>query len=262
MISLAFDSHVATIVLNRSPVNAINEDWLDALDGAIDQIQSNGAIRVVWIRSNQRLFSAGADLDLMRSRFDSPEGRDKMIVFVRRIQQVYARLEALDAVSVAEVAGAAMGGGFELALSCDLRVIGETAKVGLPEARLGLLPGAGGTQRLTRRCGDAIARRLILGAEIVDGQMAATLGLADWSVADGDIETFTRDLVERIAAMPGQALAACKRCIEVAHDPSNRGFEAELAGTHALLASEETQTLVREFLDQGRSEKPAARTAT
>ena len=258
MISLALDDHHAIVTLCRPPVNAINEEWLTALDEAISQIESHSEIGVVWIRSSERLFSAGADLGLMRDRFSTEAGRDLMISFVRRIQRVYARLEALGAVSIAEINGAAMGGGLELALACDLRVIAEEAKVGLPEARLGLLPGAGGTQRLTRRCGDPVARRLILGAEIIDGLTAAELGLADWSVPGTGIESFTRSLVERIANLPTHALAACKTCIDSAHESSDRGFERELAGTLNLLASEKTQYLVSRFLDRDKSETKEA----
>ncbi|MBZ0218455.1 MAG: enoyl-CoA hydratase/isomerase family protein [Fimbriimonadaceae bacterium] len=248
MISLAIDQNIAIITLCHPPANAISEEWLDSLDSALEQIEADSKINVIRVRSSERLFCAGADLKLMASRFDTSEGRNLMVSFVRRIQKVFARLENMTAVSVAEIGGAAMGGGLELALSCDLRVVADNAKLGLPEARLGLLPGAGGTQRMTRRCGDAVARRLILGAEIVDGKTAQELNVAQWSVPGSEIVAFTDNLVGRIGTLTAQSLTECKRCISAAHHDSDSGFEFELAGTHKLLATEETQERVRRFL--------------
>jgi len=249
-ISLAIEGAVAIATLCRPPVNAINEEWVARLVAVLDEVEAARQVSVLWIRSNQRAFSAGADLALMRSRFGSDEGRRKMVDFTRELQAVYARLEGLGKVSIAEIGGAAMGGGFELALACDLRAVADTAKVGLPEARLGLLPGAGGTQRLTRLCGDSTARRLILGAEVVDGAQAVALGLAHWVAPAADLEAYTGSVAARIGELPAAALAACKRCIDAALDESRNGYEVELAETGLLLASGETQQRVKRFLEK------------
>ncbi len=169
MISLSIEGAIAKATLNRPPVNAINEEWVARLDEVLDEVERHEEVGVLWIRSSEKVFCAGADLALMRSIFDSPEGRERMIALTRRMQDVFARLEALPKATLAEIGGAAMGGGFELALACDLRIVSDSARVGLPEARLGLLPAAGGTQRMTRLCGESVARRLILGAELVNG---------------------------------------------------------------------------------------------
>ncbi len=250
MIELRTEGAVAVVTLSRPPVNAVNGTWTDRLAEIVGQIARDGAIGVLWIRSALNAFCAGADLELMRAGFESEQGRERMIDVVQRMQQVFARLEALGAVSIAELGGAALGGGFELALACDLRVVADTATVGLPEAGLGLLPGAGGTQRLTRLCGDALARRLILGAEVVRGADAVALGLAHWVAPRAELEAYTRGLVERIAGFPPQALAACKRCIGAALDPRADGFALELAETRRLYGSPETQRRVRRFLDK------------
>ena len=105
----------------------------------------------------------------------------------RRLQRLAARLETAPLVTLAEIGGAALGGGFELALACDLRIAANEAKVGLPEAGLGLLAAAGGTQRLTRLVGPGIAKRLILGAETLDGAAAERLGLVQWAVPRADL---------------------------------------------------------------------------
>jgi enoyl-CoA hydratase/carnithine racemase len=245
MISLSIEGPVAVATLSRPPVNAIDEGWIARLQEVLSRAAE---ARVLVIRSSQRAFSAGADLALMRSRFDSAEGRALMVAFVREMQRAYARLEASPLVSIAEIGGAAMGGGLELALACDFRLACTTAKLGLPEARLGLLPGAGGTQRLTRLCGEASAKRLILGAEVVDGAEAARLGIVQWAVPPGDLASRAQQLAEELAALPAESLAACKRCIAAAR--GEHGFEMELEATGALLASEDTQGRVRAFLEK------------
>ena len=250
MISLAIEGGVAIATLCRPPVNAINEEWIVRLDRVLDEVEAAAEVKVLWIRSRERVFCAGADLALMRKRFGAAAGRQQMVDMTRRLQAVYARLESLGKVSIAEIGGAALGGGFELALACDLRTVADTAKVGLPEARLGLLPGAGGTQRLTRLCGEGTSRRLILGAEVVDGAQAVALGLAHWVAPAAELETLTRSVVAPISELPAAALAACKRCIDAALDESKDGFEVELAETGLLLASEETQQRVKQFLDR------------
>lgn len=252
MISLTIEGAVATATLCRPPVNAINDEWLTRFEEVLDEVEADAAVNVLWIRSNQRVFCAGADLELIRSLFDSAVGREQMIATTRRMQTVFARLERSPKVSVVEINGAAMGGGFELALSCDMRLVADSASVGLPEARLGLLPAAGGTQRMTRICGDAVARRLILGAEVLKGADVVALGCAHWVAPAADLEKLARAQVYRLAELPGAALAACKQCIFAALDPAVDGFEAELAGSAALLASAGTQQLVQGFLSRQR----------
>ena len=242
-IDLALDGAAAILTLERPPVNAIDEDWLKSLDGALDAVQSAGRVSCLLVRSSQRAFCAGADLALMRSRFDTPAGRDLMLRFVRELQRVYARLERLPQATLAEIGGSAMGGGLELALACDLRIAAEDARLGLPEVKLGLLPGAGGTQRLTRIAGEAVAKRLILRGEIVQGREAAALGLVHWAVPAAELAARARAIVAEITALPPAAVAACKHCIGAAD-----GYEAEVLATGELLAGAETQRRVRDFL--------------
>jgi enoyl-CoA hydratase/carnithine racemase len=247
MIHLEIAGSVAVATLARGPVNAICEDWIERLHEVIGQAKD---ARVFLVRSSEKAFSAGADLALMRSRFDTAEGRAKMIGFAREMQRAYAKLEASPLVSIAEIGGAAMGGGLELALACDFRLAAASAKLGLPEARLGLLPGAGGTQRLTRLCGEGVAKRLILGAEVVDGGEAARLGIVQWAVPADELASRAQRLAADLAALPAASLAACKRCIAAAGGED--GYEMELEATGALLASEDTQGRVRSFLEKRR----------
>lgn len=251
-ISLQLDGPLAVATLSRAPVNAINDEWLACLDEALARVERAEGVAALLIRSSERIFSAGADLELMRSRFDTPHGRERMVAFVREIQRVYARLARLPQVTVAEIGGAALGGGFELALACDLRIAAEQAKLGLPEARLGLLPGAGGTQRLTRIAGEATAKRLILGGEVVTGTAAEALGLVQWAVPAPDLQPRAMALAAGIAALPAAAVRACKRCIDAAREPGTDGYELEIVHTAELFANEKTQALVRKFLAKER----------
>ncbi len=249
-ISLAIDDGVAIATLCRPPVNAIDDAWVERLNRVLDDVEADGRVRVLWIRSGQRVFCAGADLAFMRRCFATDEGRRAMIALTRRMQQAYARIERSPLVSIAEIGGAALGGGFELALACDMRVVADEARIGLPEARLGLLPAAGGTQRLTRICGDSTARRLILGAEVVQGSEAVALGLAQWHAPAAQLREMAGAVARRIAALPRAALRESKRCIAAALDPAQDGYEAELAGSAVLLGLAETRELVRRFLDR------------
>jgi len=250
MIEIHIDDHVASVILDRAPVNALNEELLAGLNGVLDEIENNREVSVVHLRSNQKAFCAGADLAMMKGLLETPEGKDAMIDFVRRIQQMLFRLERINAVTVAEIGRAALGGGLELALACDLRVASDNVKLGLPEANLGLLPAAGGTQRLTRLCGEPVARRLILGAEVITGTEAKNLGVVQWSVPAEQLSQWTQDLVKRLSTLPVHALAACKRCIAASLDDSIDGYELELTETRKLHDIPESQNRIQAFLDK------------
>jgi enoyl-CoA hydratase/carnithine racemase len=164
------------------------------------------------------------------------------------MQRLYERLEAAPLATLAEIAGAALGGGLELALACDFRVAATDAPIGLPEASLGLVPGAGGTQRLTRLAGPGVAKRLILGAEVIDGAQAERLGIVQWARPRAELAAWTGELAVRLAAMPKAALAANKRCIAAATDPDRDGYADELFETRALYDHPETRDKVHAFL--------------
>ena len=252
MITLALDGALAVCTLSRPPVNAIDEAWLARLDQALATVEGAPGVGALLLRSTERAFCAGADLALMRSRMDSADGRGRFVAFVREIQRVFARLERLPQVTLAEIGASALGGGLELALSCDLRIAADDARLGLPETRLGLLPGAGGTQRLTRIAGEATAKRLILGAEVVSGAQAAALGIVQWSAPAAELAGRARALAAEIAALPASAIAQAKRCITAAVTGEADGYEMELSATASLLEQDETQGLVQRFLDKRR----------
>jgi enoyl-CoA hydratase/carnithine racemase len=175
-------------------------------------------------------------------------GADVMRQNIVGFHALFDRIEALPCVTLAEIGGSAQGGGFELALACDLRMASTSAKLGLPEAKLGLIPGAGGTQRLTRLCGPGTAARIILGCDVVDGATACQLGMVQWAVAPEKLAQEAEKLAQRIAAQSAPALQVAKRCMGRVSKLTADGFEAELNGTHTLVSTVEAQTRIQAFL--------------
>ena len=173
-----------------------------------------------------------------------------MVDMVRSMQQLFLRIETATVVTLAEIGGAATGGGLELALACDLRVAAIDAMLGLPEAGLGLIPAAGGTQRLTRLCGEGTAKRLILGAELIDGAEALRLGIVQWARPRAELPGWTRELATRVSRTPKAALALSKRCIHAQGDPARDGFAEEVTATRSLYDQHETVAKVSAFLNK------------
>jgi enoyl-CoA hydratase/carnithine racemase len=248
MITTEVTGRVAVLTLARAPVNAIDAGWLAAFNGALDALAQRGDWHVLHVRSGVKVFSAGADLAEMRARLQSAAGIDSMVAIAAGMQALFARIEALPQVSLVELSGAALGGGFELALACDLRVAADEAKIGLPEASLGLVPGAGGTQRLTRLAGRGLASRLILCGEVLDGARAAALGLVQWSVPRAELPARAAAVAAQLAALPAGALAAAKGCIAAAANATGDGFEKELAASRRLYGNRTTLERVDQFL--------------
>jgi enoyl-CoA hydratase len=248
MIFMHTNDAVTVLTLSQPPVNAINGDWVTAFGAKLDDLASGPPCTVLHIRSDQKVFCAGADLREVRMHMEVSDGADRMYAYVAGIQRLYARIEQLPQVVLAEIGGAAMGGGLELALACDLRIASAEARLGLPEARLGLLPGAGGTQRLTRLCGPALAARLILGAEILDGVAASALGVVNWAVPHVELAQRATEIVRGIASLPTAALAASKACIAAAGHSDRGGYTDELEFTRRLFNNVETRQRVEAFL--------------
>ncbi|WP_322966318.1 enoyl-CoA hydratase/isomerase family protein [Sphingomonas fuzhouensis] len=237
------------LTLDRPPVNAINDEWLATFHQFLDGIEVRDDISVLHLRSAHKIFCAGMDVAHIAGLMARADGADAMVRDVREFQRAFARLERLPQVVLAEIGGAALGGGLELALACDLRIAADEAKLGLPEAKLGLIPGAGGTQRLTWLCGRGTASRLILSGEIIDGQAALALGLVQWSVARAELATTAAAIGDRIAALSTGSVRQAKQLIAAAGDSGRDGFAEELEADRLLFALPDTQTRIAAFLN-------------
>lgn len=249
MLEVKRSGGIVTVTMQRAPVNAFDPGFVGAWNDLIDTLEAD-LPTVLHLRSAQKVFSAGADLKMMRETFARDDAAARMLVHVDHMQKVFTRIEALGCVTVAEIAGAALGGGFELALACDIRIAGHGATLGLPETRIGLIPGAGGTQRLTRLCGPGIAKRIILGCDMVDGATAERLGLVQWSRPDAELAAFAAETVARIAGLSRGALASSKRCIAAATDAIDTGLLIERLETLQLFNQDDTRNRVRAFLER------------
>lgn len=246
MIRVTQSGGIATVLMSRPPVNAVDHAFIAALNGVLDEIERTKPT-VVVIKSDQKCFSAGADLAMIQGYFSKPAGTAEMVDYVKALHAVYNRLERCEAVTIAAIGGPALGGGLELALACDLRVASTAAKIGLPEARIGMIPGAGGTQRLPRLVGPGIAARMILGAEILDGGEAARLGVVQWAVAPGELDAKVAEVADRIAGLARPALAACKACMAAWFDPKTDGFALEIEQPLTLMETKEARERIAAF---------------
>lgn len=241
---------VQCLTLSHPPVNAIDPAWVAAFAERLDALEGSKDVVVLHLRSALRVFCAGADLKLMRDCFTLEAGVERLVAHVRAMQQLYDRIEALPQVVLAEIGGAAHGGGLELALACDLRIVADEATLGLPEAGLGLVPGAGGTQRLQRLCGPGLARRLILAGERLSGVEAVHAGLAQWSAPLDALPARAGEIARRIAALSPAGLAACKRCLRAGEDALQTGLLIERLETERLLHHPDTRRRVSSFLER------------
>jgi enoyl-CoA hydratase len=246
MIRAVHAGAVVTVVLDRPPVNAIDRDFVAAFNDVVDGIEKLAPSLVV-IQSAHKCFSAGADLALVRDCFGAPAGVAAMVDYVKSLHRLFNRVERLEAVTLAVIDGPALGGGLELALSCDLRIASARAKIGLPEARVGMIPGAGGTQRLTRLCGPGVSARLILGGETVGGEEAARLGVVQWGVETEALDARVDEIVARVVGLSRPALLASKDCIAAWFDPGVDGYARELEKPWILMNTEEARARVNGF---------------
>lgn len=240
--------HRLVVTLDRPPVNAISDAWHDGLARIVDGLAGRDDLAVLHLRSAQKVFCAGMDLDQVASYFGAGAGPDAMKAAVAAFGDLFDRIEALPQVVLAEIGGAALGGGLELALACDLRIASTRARLGLPEAKLGLIPGIGGTQRLTRLCGRGVAARVILAGETFDGTAAAAVGLVERLVEPDALEAEAEALARAIEAMSPAALREAKALIRLAGEPGRGGFAAEHEAVGRLVAGDDTRGRVGRFL--------------
>jgi enoyl-CoA hydratase/carnithine racemase len=238
---------VAVVRLDRPKVNALNQQVVQELDDACATLESDRSVRAAVVYGGERTFSAGADLKEMAQ--GTP---DDVRARVGGLQNVCNRIEALPLVTIAAVAGYALGGGCEIAMACDFRFAVPNAKLGQPEVVVGLIPGAGGTQRLPRLVGPARAKWMIFTGEFVDAARAYEWGLVD-EVAEDDVLELALSRAARYAAGPTLSLAAAKRAINHAVRASDAaaGFDLELDEFVKLFGTRDTRHGLESFESSG-----------
>ena len=240
---------VGIVTLNRpQALNALNRALIGEIVEAVAALDRDDGIGAIVIRGSERAFAAGADIKEMADPEFAAAYFDKHAGALEKIGEASKPL-------IAAVSGYAFGGGMELAMLCDIIIATDTARFAQPEITLGIIPGIGGTQRLTRAVGKARAFDLILTGRQIDAAEAERIGLISRAVPAAELDAATMALAERIAAMPLSALIAAKRGIRAAYElPLSEGVRAEQRLFHGLFGTEDQKEGMAAFL----AKRPAA----
>lgn len=240
-------SGVGTIRLDRPKMNAINDEVVLGLEQAAREATFNDDCKAVVVWGGDKIFAAGADIKAMADRTPA-----EMMNRMQALQATFTMVEDIPKVTIAAINGFALGGGCELALACDFRVMADNAVIGQPEILLGIIPGAGGTQRLPRLIGVARAKNLIYTGRHVEAVEALQIGLAQQIEVAENVYPASVELAARFAKGPTVALRAAKMAIQ-------RGLEMDLGDGLAferevfvnLFATEDQKLGMRSFLENG-----------
>jgi enoyl-CoA hydratase len=216
-VTLSVENNVGIITLNNPPVNVLNRNLLMDLEKVLEHLENDGDAKVLVLTGAGSAFAAGADIKAMPEL--NVETGEQLAL---KGQAIFNKLENMEKVSIAAINGVALGGGLELAMSCDIRVISDKAKVGQPEINLGIIPGYGGTQRLARLIGKPHAKELILTGDTINAQEAYSLGIADKLVPAEDVLRTAVSLAAKIASKGQVAVRNAKKAID-------HGFEQTIA---------------------------------
>jgi enoyl-CoA hydratase len=243
---LAVEGGVAVVTINRPKVlNALSVATLGELEKVFDRVEADPHVRVVVLTgAGEKAFVAGADITEIREL-----GRAGGEAFSRRGQALFARIESFPKPVIAAVNGFALGGGCELAMSCDVRIASARARFGQPEVNLGILPGYGGTQRLTRLVGSGTARLLMMTGDMVDAESALRMGLVDRVVPEDTLMKEAVDLARGVAGKAPLAVAAIRRSVTAAVQGKN-GFDVEAREFGAIMESADRSEGISAFLEK------------
>lgn len=247
---LETDAGIATLTLNRPKVlNALNAAMLRELDDAIQALGADEAVRVIVLRgAGGKAFAAGADITELAAA-DAASGEQ----LAAGTQRIFRRLETLGKPVIACIDGYALGGGCELAMACTLRLANDSARLGQPEIKLGLIPGYGGSQRLPRLVGRGAALKMLLTGAIVDGAEAFRIGLVDELVHGDSAALLARavELASSVAQMPPLAVAALIEAVDRGADMTlEEGLALEARIFGRLCGTEDKREGTRAFLEK------------
>lgn len=245
---VSFEAPVAIVTLNRPDVlNALNSQLFDDLEQAFTLLAADPSIRVILVTgAGGKAFAAGADINEL-ARTDASSGEKLSL----RGQRVFTQIETGGKPVIACINGFALGGGCELAMACTLRIAAESARLGQPEVKLGLLPGYGGTQRLPRLVGPSAALRLLLTGGMIAAEEAFRIGLVDLVVADEDLLDVARAMALQMAELAPLALAACMQAVrEGAALPLDQALALEANIFGRLSSSDDKAEGVDAFLNK------------
>jgi enoyl-CoA hydratase/carnithine racemase len=246
-VSLEVEAGVGTIRLNRPPVNALNNQVQNELAAAAREASDREDVRAVIIYGGEKSFVGGADIKEMAEKTYVEMGR-----FGAALTSTISLVAQIPKPTVAAITGYALGGGLELALAADRRIAGDNVKVGQPEIQLGIIPGAGGTQRLARLIGPSKAKDLIFTGRFVKAQEAFELGILDEIVAPDDVYDAALKWVSQFVNGPAVALKAAKAAIDGGLDTDlGTGLKLETSLFTGLWATEDQANGMKSFIENG-----------
>ncbi|OZM73936.1 enoyl-CoA hydratase [Amycolatopsis antarctica] len=246
-VRLEVEGGVGTIRLERPPVNALNNQVQAELAGLAREASTRDDVRAVILYGGEKTFAGGADIKEMAARTYV-----EMTEFGADLTNTLSALAAIPKPTVAAITGYALGGGLELALTADRRIGGDNVKVGQPEIQLGIIPGAGGTQRLARLIGPSKAKDLIYTGRFVKAEEALALGILDEVVAPDEVYAAAHRWAAQFAEGPAVALKAAKAAIDGGLDVDlANGLKLEANLFAALWATEDQANGMRSFVDNG-----------
>ena len=238
---------MAIIRLDRPPMNALNAALLREISAAVDEVSADDEVRAVVAYGGEKVFAAGADIKEMAGLSQA-----EMAARAGELQSGLGALARIPKPTVAAITGYALGGGLELALGADRRIVGDNVKVGLPEILLGVIPGGGGTQRLTRLIGAAKAKDLIFSGRFVGAEEALRLGIVDEVVAPDEVLRVAVEWASRFQGAASVALRAAKRAIDEGGDTdlaAGLALEEELFA--GLFGTEDRTIGMGSFIENG-----------
>jgi len=246
-VRLDAEDGIGTIRLDRPKMNALNAAVQEEIRAAAQEATTRGDVRAVIVYGGERVFAAGADIKEM-AEMSYPD----MVRRSRELQSAFSAVAEIPKPVVAAITGYALGGGCELALCADVRICADNAKLGQPEVLLGVIPGAGGTQRLSRLVGPAKAKDMVFTGRFVDAAEALTMGLVDRVVPAAEVYPTARDWAAQFVHGPLLALRAAKEAMDWGLEADlQTGLEIERQQFAALFATEDRAIGMRSFIESG-----------
>lgn len=239
--------HVATITISRPPANALSSGLIKELGQALDEWEHDNDIRVIVLHGEGRFFSAGADI----KEFTTVQTGDDFGKLATNGQELFERMEKFPKPIIAAIHGAALGGGLELAMACHFRIVTKSAKLGLPELQLGLIPGFAGTQRLPRYVGVARAAEMMLTSDPITGEDAVLYGLANHAVEDEELLNKTYEIAKKIAKKSPHSIKATIELLNYAKTPSfYEGVKREAQLFAEVFQTEDAKEGITAFIEK------------
>ncbi|MEI3605905.1 enoyl-CoA hydratase [Pseudogracilibacillus sp. SE30717A] len=246
-LSLEIEEQIATITIQSPPANALSTTLLKDLEAKLDDVESNTSVKAVILKGEGRFFSAGADI----KEFTSLQQASDYESLAKVGQHLFNRMERFSIPIIAAIHGASLGGGLELAMACHIRIVTKTAKLGLPELTLGIIPGFAGTQRLPQFVGSPKAYEMILTGDTIEGEEAARIGLANYAVNEEDIFIEAKNLAKKIASKSKPTVTRVMELIPYAKVSTfDEGIEAEAKAFGEIFGNDDATEGIQAFMEK------------